>query len=282
MNATLRIPPAFALSALLLFTMPLQVAAQAPSPSPSLGPPPTQEELDAITERGRALYAYDQAAWHGTDAAHAIAGNDTAGLGFYIARRTATGWTVDFGTLDSTGKSFVTVFEAQSNDGARFTAQRLTPPRNDTGFLVAAAHAIKTVEAQFTFDSAYHYNVAVLPRDDGTMYVYLYPASSADAPAPFGGDGRFTVSADGLQILEAHRMHRRVLWQSFAYPKPGAHLVAGFLHEVIEDRPQDSDVFLVLWRKPSIPQYVNARGQMYFIRTDGSIEYKGPAGSTPG
>ncbi|MBV9233077.1 MAG: hypothetical protein JO030_03460 [Candidatus Eremiobacteraeota bacterium] len=267
---------AFAVLALL----PLLAIAQVPSPAP-LEPPASAQELATITERGRALYDYDQAAWHGTDAARAVAGNDTGGLGFYIAFRTSPGWVVDFGALDSTGKAFITVLEAQSADGVHFTAGRLTPPRNDTGFLVAAAHAIRTAEAAFSFAPGYHYNVAVLPRGDGTLYVYLYPAHSDDTTGPAGGDERFTISADGAQIVEAHRMHRNMLTRtSFTYPRPGAHLVSVWMREVIDPHPQDSDVFLVLSRKPRVPEYVNARGQLYLIQTDGTIEYQGPAETT--
>jgi hypothetical protein len=67
--------------------------------------PATPDQLAAITQRGRNLYAYDQAAWHGTDAARALLGSDSTGLQDYIARKTASGWEVDFGALDSAGTS---------------------------------------------------------------------------------------------------------------------------------------------------------------------------------
>ena len=58
--------------------------------------PVSAAELSAITQRGRALQAYDQAAWHGTDAAQAVVGKDTSGLEYYIAQKNASGWVVDF------------------------------------------------------------------------------------------------------------------------------------------------------------------------------------------
>src|SRR5215470_18399509 len=57
---------------------------------------PSREELDAITERGRALAAYDQAAWHSTDAVLALKPRGGA-VTHYIPRRTPTGWVVAFG-----------------------------------------------------------------------------------------------------------------------------------------------------------------------------------------
>jgi hypothetical protein len=240
--------------------------------------PATPEQLAAITQRGRALEAYDQAAWHGTDAAQAVSGNDTTGLQYYIARKTGTGWAVDFGKLDSAGTAFLTTLEAVSTDGEHFTATRLVPTRSDTGFLPAAAHAIALTQASFKPVSGFRYNVAVLPNADGTMYVYLYPAQTDAGIFPIGGDERFTVSADGSKILESHRMHIGVLAQPVGASLPnGAQLRAGFHTVVVENVPQDTDVFHVLARRPSIPDYVDAQGQLYVINVDGSIDYKGPA-----
>ena len=56
------------------------------------------EELAKISERGRALYAYDQAAWHATDALLATH-PDKSEDGRYIARKTDAGWIVAFGAL---------------------------------------------------------------------------------------------------------------------------------------------------------------------------------------
>jgi hypothetical protein len=236
--------------------------------------PASPQQLSAITERGRALEAYDQAAWHGTDAGQAVAHGDTRGLDVYIARKTAAGWLVDFGKLDPSGTTFLTAIEAQSPDGLHFTAQRLAPPRADPGFLVAAAHAIKTAEADFKPVAGYCYNVAVLPRNDGSMYVYPYPAQTNANIFPLGGDERYAISADGMKILEAHRMHKGILTQSIA----GA--IAGWHTVTVENVPQDTDVFHVLARTPSIPDYVDAQGQTYLINTDGSIVYN-PAPGKP-
>jgi hypothetical protein len=245
-------------------------------------PPATAQQLAAIAERGRALMAYDQAAWHGTDAAQAVAGNDTSGLQYYIARKTATGWVVDFGKLDPTGTAFLTTIEAVSSDGLHFTATRLVPSRSDAGFLPAAAHALATAKAVFKPVTGYRYNVAVLPNPDGTMYVYLYPAQTDPKIFPLGGDERFTLSADGSKILDSHRMHNGILARPADADVPaGAQLTAGFHTVVVENVPQDTDVFHVLTRKPSIPDYVDAEGQLYVINVDGSIEYKGPAPAKP-
>lgn len=224
---------------LAVFAASLGIVGQI-APAAAQQSPATPEQLAAITQRGRALQAYDRAAWHGTDAGQAVAGNDTSGLQYYIARKTAMGWVVDFGKLDPSGTAFLTTIEAVSFDSIHFTATRLVPTRSDTGFLPAAAHAIATAEAVFKPVSGFRYNVAVLPNPDSIL------ARPADAGVP----------AD-------------------------ARLTAGFHTVVVENVPQDTDVFHVLTRKPSIPDYVDAEGQLYVINVDGSIEYKGPAPAKP-
>lgn len=244
--------------------------------------PATPDQLAAITQRGRSLYAYDQAAWHGTDAARAVLGSDSTGLQDYIARKTASGWEVDFGALDSAGTSFLTRAQAQSTDGRHFTAQVFATPRSEGGFLVAAAHAVATAKGAFVPVEGYAYNVAVLPNDDGTLYVYLYPAQAKLNVYPVGGDTRYTISADGTKILETHRMHKGILLAKTASPIGwnGKRIVASHFTEVLADVPQDTDVFHVLAREPHLPSVIVAQGQRYFIDVDGAITYKGPAEPT--
>ena len=244
-------------------------------------PPRVPNDLASISQRGRALEAYDQAAWHGSDAASAVARGDTSGLQIFIARKTATGWAVDFGELDPTGAAFLTRYEASSTDGVHFSAQKFTPPRSDSGFLPAAAHAIQTAEAAFAPVKGYKYNVAVLPNPDATMYVYLYPAQVDQYHFPIGGDERYVISADGKTILDAHRMHNDILNQLMT---PGATkgTLTGTWHTVVvDDVPQDTDVFWVLSRRPAIPDYVSARGHLYRIDVDGSIVDLGSQPVTP-
>ncbi len=256
-----------AIGVLLILFSAAQVGAQTPSPSPTV--------LAQITDRGRSLEAYDQAAWHGSDAAVALAGHDTAGLDLFIARKVGGAWLVDFGKLDAPGTAFLTKIEARSDDGRHFTAQRFSSGRPDVGFLVAAAHAVKTSEAAFQAVANRRYNVAVLPNDDGSLYVYLYPAQTVKGIFPLGGDERFRVSADGMTIVDAHRMHRSIIDAAVPPPTQDKRLVAGFHTDIFSDVPEDTDVFHVLARTPLIPEYVVARGNRYLIQTDGSIEPNG-------
>jgi hypothetical protein len=246
--------------------MSLPCAASAQTPAPAASP-----DLSAITARGRFLADYDQAAWHGSDAAEAIAGNDTAGLGLFIARKVPSGWIVDFGDLDAAGTSFLTVFEAKGADTQHFTAQAFKPARADTGFLVAAARAIKTAKANFQAVTGHTYNVAVMPNDDGTMYVYLYPAQTTRI-VPLGGDERFTFSSDGTTLLDSHRMHRSILMLDPTSNVPPGTTTQALIHsDIYSTVPEDTDVFHVLASKPAMPEFVSAQGHLYRIEVDGTI-----------
>ena len=53
--------------------------------------------------------------------------------------------------------------------------------------------------------------------------------------------------------------------------KPGASLKAGFHTAVLDDRPEDTDVFLVLTRRPEVPEYVISATLYFRIDVDGTI-----------
>src|SRR5271167_1573885 len=72
--------------------------------------------LAGVTERGRALYAYDQAGWHGTDAFFAIH-PDTNGLTHYICMKTTAGWEVVFPKWNETHDRLLVAYEAKQAGG---------------------------------------------------------------------------------------------------------------------------------------------------------------------
>src|SRR4051794_17762472 len=64
-----------------------------------------------VTARGRALYEYDQAAWHGTDAVLAMH-PDKEWHPRYVACKSDNGWTVVFGVLNEKRDQFSIGYEA--------------------------------------------------------------------------------------------------------------------------------------------------------------------------
>ncbi|HEX5875236.1 MAG TPA: hypothetical protein VFY60_11365 [Pyrinomonadaceae bacterium] len=229
--------------------------------------PGSEAELAQITERGRNLAAYDVAAWHGTDAVLALKPEEGSVVR-YIAKRTGDRWTVAFGRLNEARDKFLISYEAiQGSTPVEFKAAKLGPPREDTGFFLFAARAIDAALADFKGE-ARPYNVAVLPAPSDQLYVYVVPAQTKNGVYPLGGDARYLVSADGLKIVEKRQMHKAII--EFATTDK---IAAGFHTAVLDQIPEDTDVFHVLARKPSVPQWIGTRLFVYRIEPDGTIRY---------
>lgn len=224
--------------------------------------------LAGVTERGRALYAYDQAAWHGTDAFFAIH-PDTNGLTHYICMKTPTGWEVAFPRWNATHDRLLVAYEAKQVGGPEdYTAAKYDPPREGPDDLVAKERALELAIGDFGTANR-PYNTAILPAEDGNLYVYLYPAQTKTTIWPLGGDVRYTISSDGKQILEKRPLHKTILDFQF---DPKIKAVSGFHSHVLSDVPEDTDVLYVLTRRPAIPEYIGAAKHVFAIGIDGSIE----------
>jgi hypothetical protein len=229
---------------------------------------PSAAELAAITERGRMLAEYDTAAWQATDAVTA-AHPKADSTGRYIARKTLAGWVVDFGRLNGTGDRFLVAYEAtQTGSQAHFEVRSFQPMREDTGWNLAAAKGIETAMRSF-HGAGRAYNIAVLPAEREGMYLYLYPAQIKNGIYPLGADVRYRISPDGTKLLEKRQMHRSII--EYGQPGPQDMVSSGYHTHVLCDLPEDTDVFLVLVRKPRVPEFVGAGAYMYTIDVHGAI-----------
>jgi hypothetical protein len=229
------------------------------------------KDLDAylagVTERGRALYSYDQAAWHGTDAFFTLH-PETVGLTHYICMKTGAGWEVVFPKWNALHDRLLVVYEAKEASGPEnYTAARYEPPREGPDDLVAKERALELAIADFAGEKR-PYNTAILPAGDGNLFVYIYPGQTKNNVWPLGGDVRYTISADGKRIIEKRQLHKTILDMEL---DPAQHPVAGVHVHVLSDVPEDTDVFYVLNRKPSIPEYIGAGKRVFVINTDGSV-----------
>ena len=232
--------------------------------------PPSKTELAEITERGRQLAEYDGAAWHATDAVLAMKPTEGS-VARYLARKTDSGWVVAFGRLNEKRDRFLIVYDANQGAGPKeFNVKKYDTPKEDTGFYLSAAKAIETALADFSRENR-PYNVAVLPARSGQMYVYVLPAQVEQGVYPLGGDVRYLVSQDDSRIVEKRRLHKSII--EFATPPETQKPEAGFHTAVLDDVPEDTDVFHVLVRKPSVPEWVATRQYVYRIETDGAINY---------
>lgn len=263
MTATLRrVTALWAAAAAVSMTTPASAAQEAVRP--------TQEELDAITERGRMLYEYDQAAWHASDAVQTANPKTMEGQR-YIAKKENGTWRVLFGKLNEERSRFLIRCEAvQKEEPREFAVLKEPAEREDEGFFLFAARAIEATTKDFG-RATRPYNVAVLPAPAGQLYVYLYPAQTKARVYPLGGDARYLVSAEGMTILEKRQMHKTVIE---AGPVAGKKVVSGIHTHVLTDVPEDTDVFHVLTQDPPVPEFVGTRHFMYQVKTDGTIGIK--------
>jgi hypothetical protein len=230
--------------------------------------PPTTEELAAITERGRLLYEYDQAAWHATDAVETANPKAVEGQRC-IARKEDGKWTVVFGKLNEDRSRFGIAYESDEQATLRQFAVRKEPEeRQDEGFYLHAARAIELAMQDFG-GPIRPYNVAVLPAPADQLYVYLYPAQTEARAYPLGGDVRDLVSAEGTKILEKRQMHKSII---DIVRQPGKKLAGGFHTHILSDLPEDTDVFHVLTQHPPVPEAVATEHFQYRVNTDGTIQ----------
>jgi len=229
---------------------------------------PTTEELAGITERGRMLNEYDQAAWHATDAVQ-MANPKTVEGQRYIAKKENGKWRVVFGKLNEERSRFGITYEAEQQANPREFAVRKEPEeRQEEGFFLYAARAIETAMKDFGGANR-PYNVAVLPGPAEQLYVYLYPAQTKARVYPLGGDVRYLVSADGIKIVEKRQMHKTVIE---TVPSPKGKTVAGYHTHVLSDVPEDTDVFHVLTQDPPLPEFVGTAHFTYEVMADGTIK----------
>jgi hypothetical protein len=233
---------------------------------------PTAAELQAITARGRMLAEYDVAAWHATDVVQDLKPVEGS-THYYIARKVGAGWVVVFGRLNEAHDKFLTVYQA--SEGTRpefFTAKRFDPPAESTDFYFCAAKAFETALKDLGSVNR-PYNAYAIPSETGQLYVYLLPAQTKDGVYPLGGDVRYTFTSDGNTLMEKHPMHKTIL-EFDMNAKPGGikKIEASWHTHVLSNRPEDSDVFYVLTRKPAITEYVGTLDKkIWVIQTDGTI-----------
>lgn len=247
------------------FTAPL--AAQSDrTPTPL----PTRDSLDAISRRGRLLWEYDAASWIATDsiAAHRPAAGSITG---YVARPHGDRWDVAFGRASADGDTFYVAYEARQRQAEPnvFDVVELKPPRADTGYYARSARAVAAARADFGAQSR-PYNAAVIERPDGLLWVYLMPAQLRMDVYPLGGDVRYLFAADGRTVVTKRRLHNAII--EAGPPPAGANRLAARTHTaVLDDIVEDTDVFHVLGREPSVPEYVVTESFVYVIAPNGAI-----------
>ena len=244
----------------LFFLGLLRGAMQAPSP-------PTDSALAGITARGRAIVAYDIAAWHGTDAVMAL--KPTRPISASIARQNSTGrWEVLFGQLAASNDTMYVHYSATQTAGdSVFAGRDHQPSLAVTGSAPRMAAATRTAVAAFgTFTR--QYNAYVFPAIPSGFWVYLLPAQTSFEEFPHGADVRYWIDSTGTRVLGSHRFHQAILNQAY---RPNA---VASMHTSFDSLPSETDVFMVLRRYPRLPELIATEHYHYEIRLDGTILWR--------
>ena len=242
--------------------------------------PPSQKQLDAITTRGRLLADYDRAAWYASDEVQKHELKEDL-VERYIARKTDKGWVVAFGRVKNDKGPFLIAYEAiQDKDPKQFRFKAYDPPKEDAGFYRSADRAIELSLKDFTKNfrgPKRPYNVAILPAEKSQWWVYFVPAPTQEGIWPLGADIRYLMSPDGSRVVEKRQLHKSVIENLFPGPGPDNQLAAGIHTHILDDIPEDTDVFHVLQRKPTIPELVVTKEFVFAIEANGSIKFAGTA-----
>lgn len=241
-------------------------------------PLPTEAGLMEITERGRLLAEYDAAAWHSTDAVLALQPEKDK-LGRYVARKIEGRWKVVYGRLNQAQDKFLITYEADAAETPeKFTVKKHDPPQEDAAFYLSAARAIEAALAVFSGEKR-SYNAAVLPANSDQLYVYVYPAQTQADVYPIGGDVRYLITAHGSTIQETRKLHNTVLDYQDPFKsgkaKNGDKPEMGVHNHILDDVPEDTDVFFAMTRKPSMPELIVTWEYTYMVYPDGTIKYQG-------
>lgn len=84
---------------------------------------------------------------------------------------------------------------------------------------------------------------------------------------PVGGDIRYLISHDGVNIVRKRRMHQDII--NFTIRNDAAYS----LHtHILSNTPEDSDVFDVLTRRPLIPEYIFTCNFAYKVTPQVSVQ----------
>lgn len=256
----------------LLFTSSLILLFSAVSYS-QRNAPGSEKELLEISARGKMLAEYDQAAWHSTDAVLALSPAKGSFEG-YIMQKQGNAWTGAYGKLNEKKDKYLIAFRAtQQSSPNIFKVEKFEKPLEDAGFFLKAAKALEISKKAFIPAELRPYNYALLPAPDSQFYVYFLPAQTVNGVFPVGGDMRFLVSGDGSKIMETRQLHKSII--EFKVPRD-AKPTSGYSIAVLDNIPEDTDVFHVLARQPKIPQLIVTPKFVYQIKIDGAIIYVMP------
>lgn len=182
----------------------LLAAPAAAQPGERVAATPAEQAAVALAaERGALIYAYDRAAWLGTDAMFRAVRDPANAVAGYIAEGPADAPRLIFFDRQRTPQAH---FVAQLRDNRLVSGRLLRPDEDRT----LSAEVMRRLQALATATAAMRtaglracgsgpFNTVVLPVDpaSGTIRVYFLTPQPDNDHLPFGGHYAIDVAADG-------------------------------------------------------------------------------------
>lgn len=234
------------------------------------------EVAEQIGSLGQALYQYDQAAWHGTDAflADLPDGFDNGTVrGYVVTPHEKPKWlNVVFRSDEGV------IWEARVKGKRVRDARWLAQPRALSKDEQARVDAVDTAIPEVTeaCQDRLPMNTAVLPvPDSDDLYVYVLSPMKDMGEAVFGRHHRIRVSGNGLTLINSRTFTKSCLVVS-AHTDRGERVGITASH-LLDPFPQETHVFVSL--QHDLPVYVaipdTARGRAktgktHIFEVDGS------------
>ena len=227
------------------------LVAAAPSGAMAQAAALTQADQAAIrqaSDRGALLYAYDQAAWHGTDDMLAKLGDPKDRVGGWIVDGPAASPELVFFDKDEAHPHAVYVADFKDN---RLVSSRVLGAGDDTSLsanrlrlIHARAIGIAALEAsKEPRCSENSYNTVVLPpaAPGDPVLVYILTPQTSNDTIPFGGHYLIPVSVDGKPGPIRHFAKSCAV---FPMPQKGKGApVATYITHLLDPTPTEIHVF---------------------------------------
>ncbi len=218
-------------------------------------------DVERVAAIGWELYEHDQAAWHGTDAMLSDIRDPAAeGVRGWITERTPEGVLLLF--LRGDGENVTAIYRALYREGAVRERGRVNQSLTEAQARINRARLL-AISSQLPQQCAERYNSVTLPRvepgaDGVDIDVYLMPAQSTAAEAPFGGHFRFAVDTSAGVVRDIQRFTNGCI----ALPKERGS-AALFISQVIGELPTEVHVFESL--TVGKPVFVSTRSGIWLV-----------------
>lgn len=232
----------------------------------------------AAQERGNLLYAYDQAAWHSTDAFFAALDpalqgqlrgyviepgeDDTLRVSFYGVRPSDYTKYVAYARYSVRGSKVVGGGMLASDADAALSPNALR-------MITAREVALKELQTRkWGFCNRNSPNLLVLPNGtDGATSVYIMSSSVTAGSFPAGGHFRFDVAADGT--LTSARPFTNSCIDMQSRDDKGNETVMGFLTHSLDPHPTEIHVFVS--RTLNMPMMISTGKDQFWLVENGTI-----------